>query len=816
MMEKPSSILPIVLLTRIDEHPGNRNISRKDQTTDTGRRQDKETERPCEETCSEVSAKTFHICEECGYRTSRMANLTVHMKKHTGENPYNSDIPESPYGDQSTSSHVQVLTDDMDWNVAEHTDTKPPSDSVHKKFKCSQCWFTSPYTATLIEQHMKVCTGKKPYKLDKCNDVASGKYDLEPHMANHGTEESSSASQKQDFDRPTAPKPQISEHLRKESNSCGLCDFRCEYQSQLSPHMKIHTARPDKPYKCDQCHTCFACKSNLDRHMTTHSSDNKVPLQTTGETNKDFKPYIYACGQCDFKCDYKSELSKHMIVHTGDKHPYKCDQCSYASAKKYYLDRHMTTHSSDNKVSLQRTGETNKDFKPYIYACGQCDFKCDYKSELSTHMMTHTGDKYPYKCDQCGYASSKKHFLDKHMLKHTEPYVCWCGFRTADSSLLLVHRATHTGENPYKCDQCDFSTSSKDSMEQHKATHTTEKDDSGDQNDVSVLSKDSTEEQNAEHTAKKDYYMCGVCDFMTPDRIVLSLHLSEHTGKAPDVWDHTYALPPAALNAVEKSYLCEDCGFEASEARKLVIHRRKHTGEKPYLCDTCGIAFAHGTSLTRHLRTHTGEKPHKCDQCDYSASNKRCLDLHMAKHTGEKPYACQLCSFRTANKQGLALHVRRHTGEKPYQCDFCDFSAARKHTIDLHIATHNPAKYFECDKCEMRTVSRQYLKRHMAKHQKNPYYRWNPSYQSSNYTGKLYQTKVDDYDYDDDDDDDDDDSKEEDPEEMESWSDLDDEDVDFEDEEEEEEEVHVKEEVQDRNDLYDFYGTQESNVPKVE
>ncbi|KAI1696054.1 zinc-finger double domain-containing protein [Ditylenchus destructor] len=137
----------------------------------------------------------------------------------------------------------------------------------------------------------------------------------------------------------------------------------------------------EKLHKCDHCSYASAMKSQVVRHMRTHtgSSNLNVHMRThTGE--KPFK-----CDRCSFACVEKSKLNIHVRTHTGEK-PYKCDVCPYACARVDVLRDHMRIH----------TGE--KPFK-----CSLCSFASARSSHLNEHMRTHTGEK-PYKCSECAYA----------------------------------------------------------------------------------------------------------------------------------------------------------------------------------------------------------------------------------------------------------------------------------------------------------------------------------------------------------------------------------------------------------------------------
>ncbi|KAI1707425.1 c2H2-type zinc-finger domain-containing protein [Ditylenchus destructor] len=131
-----------------------------------------------------------------------------------------------------------------------------------------------------------------------------------------------------------------------------------------------------------------------DRHCRTKASAKRSNPKKTNGTEK-----VHKCNQCTYTCVRKSDVLRHMRTHTGHK-PYKCDKCSYcnfASARNKDLKEHMRTH----------TGE--KPFK-----CSFCAFASARISALKCHVRTHTGHK-PYKCSECSYAGISSSQLQSHV-----------------------------------------------------------------------------------------------------------------------------------------------------------------------------------------------------------------------------------------------------------------------------------------------------------------------------------------------------------------------------------------------------------------
>ncbi|XP_015455073.1 B-cell lymphoma/leukemia 11B [Pteropus alecto] len=108
-------------------------------------------------------------------------------------------------------------------------------------------------------------------------------------------------------------------------------------------------------------------------------------------------------------------------------------------------------------------------------SCEFCGKTFKFQSNLIVHRRSHTGEK-PYKCQLCDHACSQASKLKRHMKTSSKEGrrsdTCeYCGKVFKNCSNLTVHRRSHTGERPYKCELCNYACAQSSKLTRHMKTH---------------------------------------------------------------------------------------------------------------------------------------------------------------------------------------------------------------------------------------------------------------------------------------------------------------------------------------------------------
>ncbi|XP_065606173.1 zinc finger protein GLI1 [Cyrtonyx montezumae] len=161
---------------------------------------------------------------------------------------------------------------------------------------------------------------------------------------------------------------------------------------------------------------------------------------------------------------------------------------------------------------------------------------------------------------------------------------------------------------------------------------------------------------------------------------------------------------PESETVYETNCYWDGCAKEFETQEQLVHHINNehiHGEKKEFVCHWAACSreqrpFKAQYMLVVHMRRHTGEKPHKCtfEGCNKAYSRLENLKTHLRSHTGEKPYVCEHegCSKAFSNASDRAKHQNRtHSNEKPYICKipgctkrYTDPSSLRKHVKTVH------------------------------------------------------------------------------------------------------------------------------------
>ncbi|XP_019632969.1 PREDICTED: zinc finger protein 37 homolog [Branchiostoma belcheri] len=185
-------------------------------------------------------------------------------------------------------------------------------------------------------------------------------------------------------------------------------------------------------------------------------------------------------------------------------------------------------------------------------------------------------------------------------------------------------------------------------------------------------------------------------------------------GKSPNP-EGASVRPIIRRNRTKHVYVCEDCGYRSKSRCHMIVHIRKHTGEKPFGCCLCSYRGTSEKNLRTHMQKHIGlESPHVCEYCGYTTGSRNALVKHIRTHTGERPYVCNICGYSASNTSRIAEHIRTHTNERTFRCPQCTYRANRRDSLVRHYLTHTGDKPFHCTLCDYKSTQKSTLKRHVV------------------------------------------------------------------------------------------------------
>ncbi|KAK6629210.1 hypothetical protein RUM43_003027 [Polyplax serrata] len=166
------------------------------------------------------------------------------------------------------------------------------------------------------------------------------------------------------------------------------------------------------------------------------------------------------------------------------------------------------------------------------------------------------------------------------------------------------------------------------------------------------------------------------CRFRSSERSEMEAHMTRHVagGFKLNGKKKSGQLTPQRVRYEREEYRCQICAYSCTVEKAFYKHLKIHSvgrqmNQIKISCVICGKDRSSEVDMNKHMKKHRDDRYFCCDICIFKTVQLKKLIQHRRMHTGEKPHLCPHCSYRSARRDNLRSHVRRVHKKDNLFCD---------------------------------------------------------------------------------------------------------------------------------------------------